>query len=76
MASDLLTITVTAADHATVVADSATARAGEVVSLTITPESGYHLTALAVNGLAIATNATSFVMPNVNATITYTVAAD
>ncbi len=69
-------ITVTETLNATVVAAKATANSGEVVELTITPDSGYHLTTLAVNGVGIAVNATSFIMPAADATITYTVAAD
>jgi len=69
-------ITVTAAANATVVPEKSTAYAGEVVALTITPTANYHLTALAVNSVALPTNATSFIMPNGDAVITYTVAAD
>jgi len=69
-------ITVTAASNATVVAAASSAYAGEVIALTITPTSGYHLTALTVNGIGIATNASSFIMPASDAVITYTVTAN
>lgn len=69
-------IVVTAAANATVVPEKTDAYAGELVALTITPASGYHLTALTVNGIAISTAATHFIMPNADATIAYTVAAD
>lgn len=76
MASDLKTITVTQqgdASTTTLVPDSTTARAGEMVSFTVTLEAAHVLSALAVNGVALALTARSFIMPNVNATITYTV---
>lgn len=76
MASDLKTITVTQqgdASTTTLVPDSSTARAGEVVSFTVNLEAAHVLSALAVNGVALALNTRSFIMPNVNAVITYTV---
>lgn len=68
-------ITVTPVDHGLVVADRATATAGETVNLTVTPGDGYELVAgsLKVNGTPVV--GTSFEMPEANAVVTYEIKA-
>jgi len=75
------TITIVPDEDSTTVitADAATSMPGEVVTLTITLEALHHLTMLKVNDTPIAIptgTTTTFIMPNVNAVITYTVAAN
>ena len=67
------TITVTAVANATITPDAVTAYPGETVSITITPVATYEVKTLLINGKPILPTATSFIMPNTNATITYTV---
>ncbi len=76
MNDGVFAISVIAVANATVVPDAETAHAGDIVSIAVTPATGYHLTALAVNGVSLPVNATKFIMPNADAVITYTVAAD
>jgi len=71
-----ISVTADATSTTTVVPAATSAYAGEVIGLTITLEAAHHLTALAVNGIAIGLAATSFIMPASDAVITYTVAAD
>ena len=71
-----ITVTADATSTTTVVAAADSAYAGEVIGLTITLEAAHHISALAVNGIAIGLSATSFIMPASDAVITYTVTAD
>ena len=64
------TVSVGSISNGTVTADKASAAAGETVSLTVTPASGYELDTLTVNGTAI--TGTTFTMPAANATIAAT----
>jgi len=59
-----------------VVAGAETAYAGETISLTITPHAGFHIASMTVNNVAIAANATHFIMPASDAQIVYTIAAN
>ena len=61
-------VTVSQEDNGSVSADKTSAEAGEVVTLTVTPNEGYKLTALYLNGEAL--EGTSFTMPEGNVTIT------
>jgi hypothetical protein len=79
--SSLLAITVTPTPNASVVVDSDSAHAGDVVTAIVTPASGYKVTAFYVNGvsqivgLTNAASTVTFIMPNTAAVITYTVAS-
>jgi len=61
-------------ENGTVIADKETAREGELVTLTVTPDEGYSLKALYVNDIAIEGN--TFTMPGRDVTITAEFAAD
>ena len=77
MPDSLLGITVLQVGHAsttTLVPDSLFAHAGDTVSFVITLEAAHTVSALSVNGVALATSTRSFIMPNVAAVISYTVA--
>ena len=60
--------------HGTIIADKEYATAGETVTLTITPDEGYELESLTINGEIIETtdNIYTFTMPVGNVTITAT----
>ena len=81
MPDSLLAITVTPTANATVVPDSASAHAGDIVTALVTPAANYKVTAFYVNGvsqivgLTNAASTVTFVMPNTAAVITYTVAS-
>ena len=62
------TITVIASANGSVVADKATATVGETVTLSITPNTGYQLSVLKINGNAVL--GTTFVMPAEDVEIT------
>lgn len=64
------TVTVDTTVNGTVTADKATAKAGETVTLTVTPATGYELDTLTVNGQAV--TGTTFVMPAANVTVAAT----
>ena len=61
-------VTVSQAENGSVSADKASAEAGEKVTLTVTPNEGYKLTALYLNGEAL--EGTIFTMPEGNAVVT------
>ena len=61
-------VTVSQTENGSVTADKTSAAAGEVITLTVTPDAGYKLTAIYVNGEAL--EGTSFTMPEGNVTIT------
>lgn len=63
-------ITIAAAEHGTVTADKTTAKEGEIVTLTVTPDDNYRLVAggLKVNGVAIEGN--TFIMPAKDTSVT------
>ena len=69
----ITTLVVGHATTSTIVPDSASAHAGDTVSFVVTLEAAHTLTALSVNGVALATSARSFIMPNVDAVISFTV---
>ena len=62
------TITIADMEHGTVTADKAEAAEGETVTLTVTPDEGYALVAVYVNGVAI--DSATFQMPAEDVTIT------
>ena len=62
------TITIGETANGTVTADKAEAEEGETVTLTVTPDEGYKLSALYVNGIAI--EGTTFQMPGRDVVIT------
>jgi len=61
-------ITVTNSEHGTITADKATAEEGETVTLTITPEEGYVLKSVTINGskdeMVLGKSEVSFTMPD------------
>ena len=63
--SDAFAITVNAGEHGSADADYATAEAGDVITLTITPEEGYRVDEVLVNGTGIMpeNDVYSFTMP-------------
>ena len=73
--SDSLSYAVSVADgiqHGTVTASSGTARWGDTVTLTVTPDTGYSLDSLSytdANGYAIKFDGASFTMPCANVTV-------
>lgn len=71
-ASGSFSVSVTSADGGTVKADKSNAEAGATVTLTVTPDFGYELTVLEVNGNSLtATGGTAtFTMPAAAATVT------
>ncbi|MBQ7229772.1 MAG: S-layer homology domain-containing protein [Oscillospiraceae bacterium] len=68
------TITIDETEGGTVTADKAEAAEGETVTLTVTPDEGYSLVAIYVNGTEL--EGTTFEMPAEDVTITATFAAD
>ena len=67
-------ITIEEMEHGTVTADKTEAKAGVTVTLTVTPDEGYVLVAIYVNGVEI--EGTTFEMPAEDVTITATFTAD
>ena len=67
-------ITIEEMEHGTVTADKTEAKAGVTVTLTVTPDEGYSLVAIYVNGTEL--EGTTFEMPAEDVTITATFAAD
>ncbi len=71
--SDFYTITVDLPEdaHGTVVSDKNTAVAGETITLTVTPDAGYAVKRVLVNGTAIeaVNGAYTFTMPEANVTV-------
>ena len=68
------TVTVEAAEHGTVSADKTEVRDGDTVTLTVTPDAGYEVDTVSVNGTTItpAGGVYSFVMPEADVTVTAT----
>ncbi|SCW71137.1 hypothetical protein SAMN02910456_02729, partial [Ruminococcaceae bacterium YRB3002] len=64
------TVTVSAATNGTVTASKTTANAGDVITVTATPDNGYELDAIKVDGTAISGN--TFTMPAKNVTVSAT----
>lgn len=66
------TVTVEAAENGTVTADKDTATYGETVTLTVTPDNGYSVSSVSVNGEAISavSGEYSFEMPAEGVTVT------
>lgn len=64
------TVTIATTEHGTVTADKTTAKEGETVTLTVTPDENYRLVkgSLKVNGVAIEGN--TFTMPGKDASVT------
>ncbi len=63
-------ITIAEVQHGTVTVDKTTATAGTIVSLTVTPDAGYGIDTITVNGETI--TGTSFTMPEEDVTVTAT----
>lgn len=65
-------ISVTPAENGSVTAQPQTAKAGDEITLTVTPEEGYRVVAVTVNGspVTVTNGAASFVMPAEEATVT------
>ena len=76
LVQDLYAVTVTTPTNGTVIADKTTAAAGETVTLTITPDTGYELDVLEVKDASEGTVTVSsdhkFTMPASNVTVTAT----
>jgi len=76
LVKDLYAVTVTTPTNGTVIADKTTAAAGETVTLTITPDTGYELDVLEVKDASEGTVTVSsdhkFTMPASNVTVTAT----
>ena len=70
----LYTVTPGGVEHGTVTADKAQAVEGETVTLTVTPDTGYQVSEMKVNGEAIepANGVYSFIMPASDVTVTAT----
>ena len=70
----LYTVTPGKVEHGTVTADKAQAVEGETVTLTVTPDTGYQVSEMKVNGEAIepANGVYSFIMPASDVTVTAT----
>jgi len=65
---NVFTVTVKAAENGTVSVDKASAKVGETVTVTATPDKDYELSQIIVNGKAITGN--TFTMPAENVTVT------
>ena len=67
-------VTVEDSDHGRVTADKTLAKKGDTVNLTVTPDTGYELDKLTVQGADgdIGVNGTSFTMPDSDVTVTAT----
>ena len=63
-------ITIAAMEHGTVTADKSTAAAGETVTLTVTPDAGYHLKSLMAGDTALDKAPYTFQMPAKEVTVT------
>ncbi len=73
LAKPMYNLTVESSEHGTVTADKESVYAGEEVTLSITPDTGYELTALEVkddNGNNINVTGSKFTMPSGNVTVT------
>ncbi len=63
-------ITIATMEHGTVTADKSTAAAGETVTLTVTPDAGYHLKSLMAGDMALDKAPYTFQMPAKEVTVT------
>lgn len=69
-------VTMTVGANGAATADQATAVAGETVTLTVTPDAGYVVDTITVNGVLLGTGVRTFVMPSNNAVVVVAFAVD